>query len=365
MARGISVIRWDDKIGAFLTFQHPLDFAISVDDVMAVYNIHRQNTLEPNFGVLTKGTFRVASFFTGLKTTKYVGAPNFTVTLFLDSSENPVSFKKILPKQTVEIVKDYNKILPKGLDKIPEAKGLVIVQEQEDTKPFIMMSSYVEPLDLTQQMLDSIYRETQGKSDPYYYYTDIGNYKFACYFTGVGQKKLLLDSAVLVFVLKKQFSALSELEKHMPQIAFEILMDFSTLLAEGLNKINEVELQDVIDDFHDFGLGEAPSPVEEVSLSGMVEKLELKTKVEDLETQLDETVKEKEKKALMLEGTREATEHLVLQITKFQTELIEATGTIQDQGHQIIDLRTKLHEKEEQIRKLLTIIRSLRDYVSY
>ncbi|MHA1143275.1 MAG: hypothetical protein ACTSRW_00915 [Candidatus Helarchaeota archaeon] len=368
MARGISVIKWDDKIGAFLTFQHPLDFEISVDDVMSIYNIHRQNTLEPNFGTLSKGNIRVASFFTGLKTTKYLGAPNFTVSLFLDSTENPVSYRKSLPKKTVEFIKKYSEILPAGLDKIPEAKGLVIVQKQADTKPFIMMSTYAEPLNLTQQMLSNIYEQTNGKSKPYYFKAEMGEYLFACYFTGRGNKKIILDSAILVYILDKKFSAMSDMKSHVPQISFEILMNFSTLLAETLNQINESELQSIMTEFQDFGdisITEEKEETEEISLGDMVEKLELKSQVENLETQLDETLKEKEKNVMMLEGTREATEHLVEQITKVQGELIESMSTIQAQKNEILDLRTKLHEKEEQIRKLLAIIRSLRNYVSY
>ncbi|MHC1590679.1 MAG: hypothetical protein ACXQS8_01195 [Candidatus Helarchaeales archaeon] len=368
MARGISVIKWDDKIGAFLTFQHPLDLEISVEDVMSIYNIHRQNTLEPNFGVLSKGKLRVASFFTGLKTTRYMGAPNFTVSLFLDPSENPVKFKRTLPQITVEFIKKYTQILPSGLDKIPEALGLVIVQKQKDTKPFIMMSTYREPTDLTQQMLSDIYNLVGNNTTPHFFESQIGDYKIACYFTGIGNRKIILDSAVLVYVLKKDFSAAADLRASVPQISFEILMNFSTLLAETLNQINESELESLMTDFHDFGESrsqELESSADDLSLSDMVEKLELKTKVETLESKLDETLKEKERSAMMLEGTREATEHLIEQITHFQNELIESNNMIQAQKNEILNLRTKLHEKEEQIRKLLDLIRSLRNYVSY
>ena len=73
MPDGIVVLGWRDDIGAYLLAQHPNDFSLSVDSVMSIYNVHRQNSLEPNFGYLSTKELKVASFFTGMKTTRFLG----------------------------------------------------------------------------------------------------------------------------------------------------------------------------------------------------------------------------------------------------------------------------------------------------
>ena len=93
-------------------------------------------------------------------------------------------------------------------------------------------------------------------------------------------------------------------------------------------------------------------------LKDKLAKIELKTQVRSLEDRLIESEEQKSKTQMMLEGDREAMEHLVEQITKFQNDLIDSTQTVNE-------LEKKVNEKDLHIRNLLKIIRSLRKYVSY
>ena len=154
------------------------------------------------------------------------------------------------------------------------------------------------------------------------------------------------------------------MEQSIPGLAFEMLMKFSTALSEGLVKVNESELQSIMEEFAPEELRQVEQP-EEVDISSILETIELKDEVNELEQEVVTLKQETEKKQEMLEGTSEAIEHLVEQVTKFQTELIEKNEELREERKLIAESKIKLQEKENQIIKLMNIIRSLRRYVSY
>jgi len=375
MPDGIVVLGWRDDIGAYLLAQHPHNFSLTVDSVMSVYNVHRQNSLEPNFGYLSTKNLKVASFFTGMKTTRFLGpAPNFTVGVLLQKNENAVSFKKIIERVTTKyLIGEIIGVLPEALDKIPESKGVFILQKKEDTKPYLPthMTHFRTEVDINQPMLEQIYREASKKSEPHYFSTKADSLRFFGFFSGTGDKFVAIKDSVIVFVMGKTFSDEKTMQNAVPGIAFEMLMKFSTALSEALVKVNEAELHSIMEEFAPEEL-KAESEVEDVDFSEILQNIELKDEVEGLEGKVetlkvesDKLKEESDKKQMMLEGTSEAIEHMVTQVTKFQNELIEKNEELNKERKIAAESQMKLQEKEKQIMKLMNIIRSLRKYVSY
>ena len=375
MPDGIVVLGWRDDIGAYLLAQHPHDFSLSVDSVMSIYNVHRQNSLEPNFGYLSTKELKVASFFTGMKTTRFLGpAPNFTVGVMLQKNENAVSFKKIIETVTTKyLIGEIINVLPEALNKIPESRGVFILQKKEDTKPYLPthMTHFRTEVDINQPMLDQIYREASKNKEPHYFSTKADSLRFFGFFSGTGDKFVALKDSVICFVMPKTFSDEKTMKQAIPGIAFEMLMKFSTALSEGLVKVNESELASIMEEYAPEELKQEME-IEDVNISELLDNIELKDeveglegKVEDLLAESDKLKEESDKKQQMLEGTSEAMEHLVQQITKFQDELIEKNDELKEERKMLAEAQVKLQEKEKKIMKLMNIIRSLRKYVSY
>ena len=368
MPNGIVVLGWRDDIGAYLLAQHPHDFALSVDNVMSIYNVHRQNSLEPNFGYLSTKNLKVASFFTGMKTTRYLGpAPNFTVGILLQKQENAVSFKKVIESVTTKyLVGEIINILPDALEKIPEARGAFLLQKKEDTKPYLptQMTHFRKEVEMTQPMLDKIFESASNKKEPHYFSLNIDSLKIYGFFSGTGDKFVALKDTCICFVFPKTFSDDRTMEQSIPTLAFEMLMKFSTTLSEGLVKVNESELQSIMEEFAPEELKQT-EPAEEVDISSILETIELKDEVNELEQEVVTLKEETMKKQEMLDGTSEAIEHLVEQVTRFQNELIDKNDELKAERKLIAEVKIKLQDKENQIIKLMNIIRSLRRYVSY
>ncbi|NHI91358.1 MAG: hypothetical protein EAX96_02570 [Candidatus Lokiarchaeota archaeon] len=368
MPNGIVVLGWRDDIGAYLLAQHPHDFSLSVDNVMSIYNVHRQNSLEPNFGYLSTKDLKVASFFTGMKTTRFLGpAPNFTVGILLQKDENAISFKKMIESVTTNyIVGELINILPNALDKIPEARGVFLLQKKHDTKPYLPtdMTNFKKEVEITQPMLDQIYEKASKKNDPHYFSIKIEDLKIYGFFSGTGDKFVALKDTAICFAFPKTFSDDRTMEQAMPSLAFEMLMKFSTTLSEGLVKVNEAELNSIMKEFAPEELKQADD-AEEVDISTILETIELKDEVNVLEQEVETLKQETEKRQEMLEGTSEAIEHLVEQVTKFQNEIIEKNEELKLERKLLAETNLKLQDKENQIIKLMNIIRSLRRYVSY
>lgn len=368
MVNAIALISWRDDIGAYLIAQHPQVNRLSVKDVMSIYNIHRQNSLESNYGSLTTKDLKVASFFTGLKTTKFVGpAPNYIVSLLLDKSENSSDFKKILPTLTTElIIPKFLEILPGFLEKFTkmtlDIMGIILIQKQsEEEKPFIVFQNFKEEVDLTSKMIEEIWLKAIKKtSDSKYFENEIDSLKFANFFTGSLTNYVVIPNFIVSYIFRENSTQIQEFKKLVLDYSFDLLMKIISILTEGLNKVSDVELQHLEKNFIPMEAEETIKN-EQIETEKLQEKLEtigLKTSLKSLETKLIETEEERQKDVMMLEGDKEAMEHLVEQLSLFQNDLVDKTQEMRK-------LEKLLVEKDQHIRNLLTIIRSLRKYVSY
>ncbi|NVM03430.1 MAG: hypothetical protein HWN67_13960 [Candidatus Helarchaeota archaeon] len=369
MVNGIALISWRDDIGAYLVAQHPQVSKLDVKDVMSIYNVHRQNSLEPNFGSLSMKNLKVASFFTGLKTTKYLGpAPNYIVSLLLDRTENPADFRKILPNLTTnEIIPNFLEMLPEFLEKFKKLAsdivGIILIQKQsEGEKPFIVFQAFKKAVDLTSNMIREIWSSTtKNATDAKYSEYKEDKLKFANFYTGTPEKFVVTPGMIVSYIFEESSTPIKEYKKLVLDYSFDLLMKITAILTEGLNRVSEIELQNLEEKFIPAETQETSietKVAEEAKLKEKLEKIELKTEVKKLETRLIETEEERQKSLMMLEGDKEAMEHLVEQITKFQEKIIDKT-------QELTFLENKVEEKDKHIRNLLKIIRSLRKYVSY
>lgn len=107
---GIALFGWTNKEGFFYIDSEPKDLKRMLDDetVMRIGSLHRLRKLDPNFLTLSLPNFKVASFFSGMKTARYIITPNFTITLVLDLDENPHKYSAILPTAAKEILKSLS-----------------------------------------------------------------------------------------------------------------------------------------------------------------------------------------------------------------------------------------------------------------
>ncbi|MFX0133151.1 MAG: hypothetical protein ACFFDN_05860 [Candidatus Hodarchaeota archaeon] len=107
MPKGLALFGWTNKEGFFLIDCVPKDIKRLLDDetVMRIGSLHRLRKLDPNFLTLNLPNFKIASFFSGMKTARYIITPNFTLTLLLDLDENPHKYPAILPTAAKEVLK--------------------------------------------------------------------------------------------------------------------------------------------------------------------------------------------------------------------------------------------------------------------
>ncbi|MHA1300469.1 MAG: coiled-coil domain-containing protein [Candidatus Helarchaeota archaeon] len=107
---GLALFGWTNKEGFFLIDGTPSEIRRLLDDetVMRIGSLHRLRKLDPNFLTLTLPNFKVASFFSGMKTAKYIITPNFTLTLLLEIDENPHKYSAILPTAAKEVLRSLS-----------------------------------------------------------------------------------------------------------------------------------------------------------------------------------------------------------------------------------------------------------------
>ena len=110
MPIGLALFGWTNKEGFFLIGCTPDYIKTHLDDetVMRIGSLHRMRKLDPNFLTLNLKNFRIASFFSGMKTAKYIITPNFTITLLLETNENPHEYSNILPAASREILESLS-----------------------------------------------------------------------------------------------------------------------------------------------------------------------------------------------------------------------------------------------------------------
>lgn len=106
MPIGIGLFGWTNKEGFFLIGCFPESTRAYLDEetVMRIGSLHRMRNLDPNFITINFKNFKVASFFSGMKTSKFIISPNFTIVLVLDEDENAYKYSMILPTASKEVL---------------------------------------------------------------------------------------------------------------------------------------------------------------------------------------------------------------------------------------------------------------------
>jgi hypothetical protein len=104
MPHGLSVCRWDDKVGLRIVGVYPRNLGVSEDDMLRVFTAHAMGKPEAGFLTMTlEGTnLAVASFYTGILR----GRDQFCIMLFMELDEEPRSFEEGLTLASSEIVEN-------------------------------------------------------------------------------------------------------------------------------------------------------------------------------------------------------------------------------------------------------------------
>lgn len=104
MPRGLSVCRWDDKVGLRIVGVYPRNLGVSEDDMLRVFTAHAMGKPEAGFLTMTlEGTnLAVASFYTGILR----GRDQFCIMLFMDLEEEPRSYEEGLTLASSEVVEN-------------------------------------------------------------------------------------------------------------------------------------------------------------------------------------------------------------------------------------------------------------------
>jgi hypothetical protein len=103
MVNGIIIVGWRSDEGAFLVDASPENTEVDGQDLMNLFSLHRMaangimEKAGPDFNYLrlSDGSF-IASWYSGFRTTKYIGKPNFCVALVLRQGENPNAWEEPL-----------------------------------------------------------------------------------------------------------------------------------------------------------------------------------------------------------------------------------------------------------------------------
>ncbi|HUX99652.1 MAG TPA: hypothetical protein VMV49_08870 [Candidatus Deferrimicrobium sp.] len=369
MVDEISFIGWRNDIGAYLIMQYPRELSLITQDVMQIYTAHRQNTLFPNFAAINYKGKKIASFFSGLKTTEFVGAPNFIISIYLDDSEQPNFFRDILRECSERFLISLFELLPNLLSKMEDVKGIIIVDI--DGFPVI---KYPDHIKLSSKLMSDILNMhlNQSKIMRECSYEMDGE-KFASFFTGKEEEKfVVVPKYIVVFLLKSEANS-DRFKRKISKSAQSILFKISRLLADTLEEINDQKLELIIDeelsdkpilDEKDFErITEEPSILMDDQEFGQSSKLDNDTLgvSEDrrsIEQMLERIKLKTEEKTL--ESNEIASNSKVEE--KDTKELLEEIQYLQDQ----LNLKDEqLKEKDQQIKKLNLIIKSMRKYVSY
>ena len=104
MPKGLSVCRWDDKVGLRIVGVYPRNLEVSEDDMLRVFTAHAMGKPEAGFLTMTlEGTnLAVSSFYTGILR----GRDQFCIMLFMDLEEEPRAYEEGLTLASSEIVEN-------------------------------------------------------------------------------------------------------------------------------------------------------------------------------------------------------------------------------------------------------------------
>jgi hypothetical protein len=104
MPMGLSVARWDDKVGLRVVGVYPRNLGVSEDDMLRVFTAHAMGKPEAGFLTMTlEGTnLAVSSYYTGILR----GRDQFCIMLFMGLDEEPRSYEEGLTLAASEIVEN-------------------------------------------------------------------------------------------------------------------------------------------------------------------------------------------------------------------------------------------------------------------
>jgi len=375
MVDEISLIGWRNDIGAFLIMQHPRQIPISTQDIMQIYTQHRQNTLYPNFITLKDNRGKnTASFFSGMKTTEYVGAPNFIVSLSLDESESPTVFKDLLPEISAKILIKLFNMFPKLLEELQDVEGIIFFSVDEDIGIFPILN-YPDGLQITSKFKSGVLEEFKKARESAF---EIDGQNVISFFMGAEKEThSIVPNCIIVYLLGNQIDP-ATLRKKLSKISRVILKEFSNLLAKALGEINDRKLELMIEE----NLKESPLIAErdlvrisegdeepdvlggeegggkkglgatacgsESTVDQMLEKIREKTeiKVEALE---------KERVAEKQIGDMAATQEELL------NQIYEKDELINELQGKIAELADQVAKREKELKKMKKLLKSLKE----
>ena len=85
------ILRFNEKSEAFIDAQYPDDLfknlELNKSDLTNIYTLHWTDNKNPNFFQMEIKNLSVASLFTGYSKGRYIGQPDYTITVFLDTEE--------------------------------------------------------------------------------------------------------------------------------------------------------------------------------------------------------------------------------------------------------------------------------------
>jgi len=379
MVDEISLIGWRNDIGAYLVMQYPRQLPLSTQDIMQIYTAHRQNALYPNFTTLKNNRGKnIASFFSGMKTTEYVGAPNFIISLYLDESESPGIFRDLLPQVASKILIKLFNMFPKLFDQLKDVEGIIFFTEDEDIKGFPILS-YPDDLKISSKLKSNILEEIKKARETIF---KVDEQNFIGFFMGTDKDAhLTIPNCFIVYLVSSEIDPAS-LRKKLSKISRVILKEFSNLLARALEEINDQKLELMIED----GLKEhsllEEKDIERISGRGgepdilIGEESYFKTEEPETASSFSES-----KVDQMLERIRAKTQ---TEVSEFSKELVaeeqsgvssatqeELLNQIDEKDELISELQDKIAElekllaaKEQKLKKMDLLVKSLRNKIN-
>ncbi|MHA1266789.1 MAG: hypothetical protein ACTSRS_16250 [Candidatus Helarchaeota archaeon] len=382
MVDEICIIGWRNDIGAYSILQYPRETPLSVQEVMQIYTSHRQNTLYPNFVSLTYKKKKFASFFTGMKTTEFKGAPNFIVAIQLDESESPNLFREILPTISTEFFTNLFGKLPRLLEEL-NIEGFFILTHEPDIGSFPILI-YPSHLKITNRIQSEILKQhNQTKRERHS--LSIGeNIYVSLKITSVKNSSVMAPTCIIVFLLKEG-TDLNTFEKRVKKHAENVFSEFITAIKDLLEKLDEMKYESIItEELNERPIiqeediiklsenGEEPSILlqdegkdmlkkEGQDFSAVIDDQSIEPILKRMKEMVHQKIENEEEKIDSISGDLDL-HQLIHNIRK---ELREKEKIIDSQREAIEILQKKLKEKERERKKLLIIIKSMRKYVSY
>ncbi len=358
-------------------------------DVMQIYTAHRQNTLYPNFATLNYKEKKFASFFSGMQTTEYVGAPNFIVALITseESEESLNLLHEVLPNISTTLLTTLFERLPKVLEELQDINRIIVFAIEQDIGG-IPVFIYPDVKVSTKFKSDIFNGHFKPSGIEKKCLLHIKGEKFASIFTGTDEEKYIMVPNCVVTFLMNDKADPQNFKRKLEQYAHRILSEISNLLAHGLGECNEKLVDLTIKnelkenpliaekDFEELSKKGEPEVMSETKddiltqspavKEPIIEKAQENTK--SIDEMLAQIKMKTELKTLELEEKRNQ-EQLKPDVSASPEDLLNQTRYLQDQitilNEKIEMLNQNLIEKDQTIKKLTLILKSIRNYVSY